>query len=325
MLSNFTYLNQCTPQGRWVVQPQLGDSLVDFKDFDLSALEGRWVDEESSDTYFVTRTKMASTLDVSIKRKCRGKELSSAGLIKVTIDAVKWGSNYLLKSLTDTTLQWVPRHHPYVFSVYKWCRMGRYSAIPSSLGMNSQRACIRLRPDDDEDCDGEEVVFRVPYKRAKKEKVGNSNECKYFVSVCIQNPIQLHYQASQSSPSAKKGNLTHDDIRNNAIRGLASLLWFSLQEHYKRRGFNGTENYFLPVDECFKEICNTPIVYIPGHIETTIEALMESIDNCELFLRALYDRSWSPLGSSFFYQYKMNWQLSPHQAFKNSMWCAPFV
>ena len=318
MLPNLTYLNQCTSQGRWVVQPQVGDSLVDFKDFDLSALEGRWVDEESRDTYFVTRTKMPSTLDVFIRRERRGLELSSAGLIKAKNDAVKWGSNYFLKSLTDKTLQWVPRY-PYVYTRYKWCRLGSYSAIPSTLTLRRQFACIP----DEEGCDGEQVVLTLPFKRAKK--VGNSNECKYFVSVCIPNPLQLHYQTSQSSPSYKKDNLTHDDIRNNAMRGLASLLWFSLQEHYKRRGFNGTENYFLPVDECVREICNTPIVYIPGHIETTIETLMESIDTCELFLRSLYDRPRSRLGSSFFFQYKMHWHLSPHQAFKNSMWCAPFV
>ena len=163
MVANLTYLNQCTSQGSWVVQPQLGDSLVDFKDFDLSALEGRWVDEESRDTYFVTRPKMPSTLDVFIRRERRGLELSSAGLIKAKNDAVKWGSNYFLKSLTDKTLQWVPRHR-YVYTVYKWCRLGRYSAIPSSLGLKRQRACIR----DEEVCDGEEVVLTLPFKRAKK-------------------------------------------------------------------------------------------------------------------------------------------------------------
>ena len=160
-----TYLNQCTSQGRWVVQPQPGDSLVDFKDFDLSALEGRWVDEESRDTYFVTRTKMPSTLDVFIRRERRGLELSSAGLIKAKNDAVKWGSNYFLKSLTDKTLQWVPRY-PYVYTRYKWCRLGSYSAIPSTLTLRRQFACIP----DEEGCDGEQVVLTLPFKRAKKSR-----------------------------------------------------------------------------------------------------------------------------------------------------------
>ena len=64
--------------------------------------------------------------------------------------------------------------------------------------------------------------------------------CEHFISVNISNPIDLFYQGTNLN-KVDDGRLSYDYLWTMALRGLASLLYFSLQEYYKGKQYDLTK------------------------------------------------------------------------------------
>ena len=148
--------------------------------------------------------------------------------------------------------------------------------------------------------------------------------CEHFISVNISNPIDLFYQGTALNVD---GCLSYEFIWINALRGLASLLYFSLQEYYNGKRYDltkATKDNSPHVYAYGSRVCCTPIVY-PHDVRTTINELMESIAACQTFLYKLFGREKNWKGNTFFFQCKGNPKKSDYVYFKGTMWLAPFV
>jgi len=137
---------------------------------------------------------------------------------------------------------------------------------------------------------------------------------------------QLYYQATFLNKVDGR-HISHEFVWVNALRGLASLIFFSLREYYRREKYGGSkkiEDNFPAVHEHSGMVCQTLIEY-PHGVRTTINELLKSLESCQNFLFELYGRNGCWQGNTFFFQWKGNYSKSPHECIKSAMWLAPFV